>query len=107
MGDTKELKELLDRELEEVEEQLQNGEGSSPATHGKALQLILRHVRIMVKRNNVTEAECAERRAKMLQEASRPHAATIAQKDPIVAELLRQGGWLAWTVYLIYLLVTK
>lgn len=63
MSDDKEIRELLGRDFEEVEEKLSNGHGADPQTQGRALALLLRHVRVLVMRNTVTEEECIARRA--------------------------------------------
>jgi len=93
MSDEREIRELLGRDFEEVEAKLQNGHGADPATQGRAIALLLRHVRLMVLRNTVTEEECKARRENC------PGVKLFSHpKETLTAELVRHGfaslGWL-------------
>lgn len=102
MSDSDDLRGLLDHDFEAIEAQLQNGHGGDPATQGRALALLLRHVRILVRRSTVTEAECQKRRKDC------PGVRLFAHpKETILTELVKQGGWIVICAYLVYLVVTK
>ncbi len=102
MSDDKDIRELMDKDFDDVEKRLQNGEGGNPAVHGQALALLLKHVRILVRRSTVTEAECLKRRADC------PGVKLFTNpKETVLTELARQGGWIAICAYLVYLVVTK
>jgi hypothetical protein len=64
MSDDSDMRHLLDQDFEEIEAKLQNGHASDPTVQGRALALMLRHVRVLVRRNTVTEEECAVRMSK-------------------------------------------
>ena len=90
MSDNDDIKGLLDHDFESIEAQLQNGHGGDPETQGRALALLLRHVRILVRRSTVTEAECLKRRADC------PGVKLFTNpKETVLTELARQGGWIA------------
>lgn len=102
MTDTEDIKGLLDHDFEAIEAELQNGHGDDLALQGKALALLLRHVRILVRRSTVTEKECQARRADC------PGVKLFSHpKETVMTELARQGGWIAICAYLVYLAVTK
>ncbi len=102
MTDTEDIKGLLDHDFEAIEAELQNGHGDDLALQGKALALLLRHVRILVRRSTVTEKECQARRADC------PGVKLFTNpKETVLTELARQGGWIAICAYLVYLVVTK
>jgi len=102
MTDTEDIKGLLDHDFEAIETELQNGHGGDPETQGRALALLLRHVRILVRRSTVTEDECRKRRADC------PGVKLFTNpKETVLTELARQGGWIAICAYLVYLVVTK
>lgn len=61
MSDDKEIRDMLDKDFEAAEKRLQNGGKSDPAAHGEILLLMAKHLRILVRRNTVTEEECAAR----------------------------------------------
>jgi len=93
MSDDKDMRDLMDRDFEEIEAKLQNGHSADPATQGRALALLLRHVRVLVRRNTVTEDECKSRMAAC------PGVKLFSHpKETLVAELVRHGfaslGWL-------------
>lgn len=64
MSDDQDIRAMLDEDFESVQKDLTNGSGGNPAVHGRALSLLLKHVRILVRRKTVTETECQERMAK-------------------------------------------
>lgn len=102
MSDNDDIKGLLDHDFESIEAQLQNGHGGDPETQGRALALLLRHVRILVRRSTVTETECLKRRADC------PGVKLFTNpKETVLTELARQGGWIVICAYLVYLVVTK
>jgi len=105
MSDNDDIKGLLDHDFEAIEAQLQNGHGGDPVTQGRALALLLRHVRILVRRSTVTEDECRKRMIEC------PGAKLF--KNPaqtVKEEVMKQGfgmlgwillvGFLAWKAYL-------
>lgn len=63
MSDDKDMRDLLDKDFEELETKLQNGHGGDPEIQGRAIALMMRHMRVLVRRNTVTEEECAKRMA--------------------------------------------
>ena len=102
MTDTEDIKGLLDHDFEAIEAELQNGHGDDLALQGKALALLLRHVRILVRRSTVTEKECQARRADC------PGVKLFTNpKETVLTELAKQGGWIAICADLVYLVVTK
>ena len=102
MSDDKDMRDLMDRDFEEIEAKLQNGHSADPATQGRALALLLRHVRVLVRRSTVTETECLKRRADC------PGVKLFTNpKETVLTELAKQGGWIAICAYLVYLVVTK
>ena len=102
MSDDKDMRDLMDRDFEEIEAKLQNGHSADPATQGRALALLLRHVRVLVRRSTVTETECLKRRADC------PGVKLFTNpKETVLTELARQDGWIAICAYLVYLVVTK
>jgi len=102
MTDTEDIKGLLDHDFESIEAQLQNGHGGDPETQGRALALLLRHVRILVRRSTVTEKECQARRADC------PGVKLFSHpKETVMTELARQGGWIVVVGYLVYQLISK
>lgn len=102
MTDTADIKGLLDHDFEAIEMQLQNGHGDDLELQGKALALLLRHVRILVRRSTVTEQECKARMADCPGVKLFQHP-----KETIVTELARQGGWIVVVGYLVYQLISK
>ena len=102
MSDDKDMRDLMDRDFEEIEAKLQNGHSADPATQGRALALLLRHVRVLVRRSTVTEDECRKRRADC------PGVKLFTNpKETVLTELAKQGGWIVVCAYLVYLVVTK
>jgi hypothetical protein len=102
MSDDKDMRDLMDRDFEEIEAKLQNGHSADPATQGRALALLLRHVRVLVRRSTVTETECLKRRADC------PGVKLFTNpKETVLTELAKQGGWIVICAYLVYLVVTK
>ena len=96
MSDTKDMRDLMDRDFEEIEAKLQNGHSADAATQGRALALLLRHVRVLVRRNTVTEDECNTRRSGC------PGVKLFSHpRETLTAELVRHGfaslGWLFLT----------
>lgn len=63
MSDDKDMRNLIDSDFERVERKLSNGSASDPAVQGEALAMILKHVRILVRRNTVTEEDCTAKMA--------------------------------------------
>ena len=102
MSDDKDMRDLMDRDFEEIEAKLQNGHSADPAIQGRALALLLRHVRILVRRSTVTETECLKRRADC------PGVKLFSHpKETVMTELARQGGWIVVVGYLVYQLISK
>lgn len=102
MTDTEDIKGLLDHDFETIEAELQNGHGDDLALQGKALALLLRHVRILVRRSTVTEQECKTRRADC------PGVKLFSNpKETVMTELARQGGWIVVVGYLVYQIISK
>ena len=102
MSDNDDIKGLLDHDFETIEAQLQNGHGGDLALQGKALALLLRHVRILVRRSTVTEQECKTRRADC------PGVKLFSNpKETVMTELARQGGWIVVVGYLVYQIISK
>ena len=102
MTDTEDIKGLLDHDFEAIEAELRNGHGEDLALQGKALALLLRHVRILVRRSTVTEKECKARMANC------PGVKLFTNpKETVLTELAKQGGWIVVCAYLVYLVVTK
>ena len=64
MSDDKEIRDMLDKDFEAAEKRLQNGGKSDPAAHGEILLLMAKHLRILARRNTVTEDDCLARVAK-------------------------------------------
>ena len=102
MSDNDDIKGLLDHDFESIEAQLQNNHRGDPETQGRALALLLRHVRILVRRSTVTETECLKRRADC------PGVKLFSHpKETVMTELARQGGWIVVVGYLVYQLISK
>ncbi len=102
MSDDKDMRDLMDRDFEEIEAKLQNGHSADPAIQGRALALLLRHVRILVRRSTVTEQECKARMADCPGVKLFQHP-----KETVVTELARQGGWIVVVGYLVYQIMSK
>ena len=102
MSDNDDIRGLLDYDFESIEKELQNGNGGDPAIQGRALALLLRHVRFLVRRSTVTEDECLKRRADCPGVKLFTHP-----KETVLTELAKQGGWIVICAYLVYLVVTK
>lgn len=102
MSDSADIRGLLDQDFEEIESQLQNGHGGDPAVQGRALALLLRHVRILVRRNTVTEEECAKRMANCP-----GYSLFKSPKETIMNEVVRHSGWIGLVGYLVWQLYVK
>lgn len=99
MSDDREIRDLMDRDFEAVERKLTNGGAADPVVQGQALSLLLKHVRILVRRNTVTEDECQARHKQVCAQPTQP---TMTAGAAAVTHLFKDAPpWLVIGGYLV------
>ena len=99
MADRDEIIKVVDRDLEEIEQKLLNGGASDPIVMGRAVSMLLRHVRILVARATVTEAECERRRMEIVGDGLKgAHGVPVQILVQILRDIPPWGvvAYLAW-----------